>query len=202
MRTTRTIAATAGIAGAVGLGALTIGSVLPVEALEDPTTDNAAGVVATHPGPGPGRGRILDDALDELVANETLTEEQADAVRAEVAERVEALPGEGRGPGPGPGRGHGPGHRVLHEAFETAAGAIGIEVAELRDAVEGGQSVAGVATANGVDPEAVIDALVAAGEAALDEAVAEDRLDEDRAAEIRENLEERARAFVERQPED
>ena len=53
------------------------------------------------------------------------------------------------------------------------------------EALRDGQSIADVAQANGVDPRAVVDALVDAGNAALDEAVANGRIDEERAAELR-----------------
>jgi cell division FtsZ-interacting protein ZapD len=46
-------------------------------------------------------------------------------------------------------------------ALRTAAEAIGIEAAELREALRDGQTIAQVAEANGVDPQDVIDALVA-----------------------------------------
>jgi hypothetical protein len=49
--------------------------------------------------------------------------------------------------------------RVLRLAAKT----IGIEPKELREAIRGGQTVAEVAEANGVDPQAVVDALVTAG---------------------------------------
>jgi urease gamma subunit len=46
-------------------------------------------------------------------------------------------------------------------ALRTAAEAIGIEAAELREALRDGQTIAQVAEANGVGPQDVIDALVA-----------------------------------------
>jgi len=45
--------------------------------------------------------------------------------------------------------------------LETAADAIGIDVEDLRTALEGGSTLAQVAEANNVDPQTVIDALVA-----------------------------------------
>jgi N-acyl-D-aspartate/D-glutamate deacylase len=46
-------------------------------------------------------------------------------------------------------------------ALRTAAQAIGIDGSDLRDALRDGQTIAEVAEANGVDPQDVIDALVA-----------------------------------------
>jgi uncharacterized protein YidB (DUF937 family) len=52
-------------------------------------------------------------------------------------------------------------HPRRSAAIRTAAEAIGIEADELRDALRDGQTIAQVAEANGVDPQDVIDALVA-----------------------------------------
>ncbi|MFL6205645.1 MAG: hypothetical protein ACJ739_09875 [Acidimicrobiales bacterium] len=66
---------------------------------------------------------------------------------------------------PGP---HGPG-----ASLEAAADAIGITTDELRTALEGGQSIAQVAEAHGVEVQTVVDAMVAAAterlQAAIDE---------------------------------
>ena len=51
------------------------------------------------------------------------------------------------------------GHKKVH--LETAASVIGVTADDLKAALQSGQSIADVATANGVDPQTVIDALVA-----------------------------------------
>ena len=63
---------------------------------------------------------------------------------------------------------HGPGVQL-----SVAAEAIGISEDELRTALEGGQSIAQVAEANGVDVQTVIDAMVAAGTERLETAIDE-----------------------------
>lgn len=89
---------------------------------------------------------------------------------------------------PGPGaRGHGLG---------VAAEAIGIEADELLAALRDGQTIAEVAEANGVEPQAVIDALVADATARIDQRVADGDLDAERAEEIKANLPERIAALV------
>jgi hypothetical protein len=61
----------------------------------------------------------------------------------------------GECPHPGPGQGRpGPG-------LDAAAEALGITEDELHEALEGGQTLADVAAAQGVDVQAVIDAMVA-----------------------------------------
>ena len=176
------IAATAG-AAAIGLGALTVGSLLPAGAVQTEEEQPAA-PAEDAAGERWGGRRILADALAELVANGTLTQEQADAVTAEVRERAADRPHLGL--------------RLLHNGREIAAETIGIELDALRQALRDGQSIADVAEANGVAPDAVVVALVEAGNAALDELVANGRIDEERAAELRENLPEHAQIFVDR----
>ncbi|HEY7565602.1 MAG TPA: hypothetical protein VIA81_11815, partial [Acidimicrobiia bacterium] len=93
-------------------------------------------------------------------------------------------------------RGHFVGRGAATATLEEAAAAIGIEVADLRSALRDGQSIAEVANANGVDPQAVIDALVAAFNVKIDEAVANGRLTEDQAAELKENAPDRIAGLV------
>jgi hypothetical protein len=118
-----------------------------------PSTDGA-----TTP-PRPERGQWVQDALAPLVTDGTITQGQADAVIA----ALDAAKPE-RGPG-GPGRGFGRG-------LDTAAEAIGVTADELRQAVQGGQTIAAFAQSKGVDPQAVVDAMVANLKTHLDEEVA------------------------------
>jgi hypothetical protein len=69
----------------------------------------------------------------------------------------------------GPGRHHGPN-------LDVAASAIGIDVDALRDALRDGSTLAQVAEAHGVDPQTVIDALVADVQSHLAEQVASGEL--------------------------
>jgi hypothetical protein len=75
---------------------------------------------------------------------------------------------------PGDGRQGCGGHRG--RSLEGAAEAIGIEPDALREALQAGQSIADVATANGVDPAVVVDALVDDAEARVAEKVADGTL--------------------------
>jgi hypothetical protein len=72
----------------------------------------------------------------------------------------------------GPGNGHG-GRMTVEAVTDTsvAAKAIGITEADLTTALNGGQTMAAVAKAHNVDPQKVIDALVADGQAELAAAV-------------------------------
>lgn len=94
---------------------------------------------------------------------------------------------EGRGPCHGPGRGR---------HLEAAAEAIGIETDALREALQDDQTIAQVAEANGVEPQAVVDALVADVSARIDEKAAEGDLTREEADEKKAELPERITALV------
>jgi hypothetical protein len=143
----------------------------------DTTTAAANGATAAP------RGAWMTDALAKLVEADTITQAQADAV----AEALEAARPEG-GPGHG-GRGPGPG-------LTAVASAIGISEVDLRTALQGGDTIADVARAKGVDVTTVIDAIVAEMNSHLDEAVAAGRLTQAQADERKANANERATDLV------
>ena len=91
---------------------------------------------------------------------------------------------------------HGRRARVAGAALETAADTIGIERADLVAAIRDGQTVAAVAQAHNVDPQAVIDALVAQANDKIDQALANERIDQARADELKTKASERAEKFV------
>jgi hypothetical protein len=123
------------------------------------------------------------------VADNTISQAQADAV---IAALEAARPAKGR-------HGHGPGGKGFRGGpgrLDAAATAIGITVDELRTALRDGKSLADVAKDKGVDPEKVVSALVAELKAHLDQEVASGRRTQ---AEVDQKLAgatERIRAFV------
>jgi polyhydroxyalkanoate synthesis regulator phasin len=121
----------------------------------------------------PAPGEFLQETLQPLIDDGTLTQEQADKVITAIQE---ARPFGGRGPGFG-GHGH---HMIV--GLDTAATALGVSTEDLRTALADGKSIADVAAEQGVDVQTVIDALVAQASAHLDEAVADGRLTEEEAA--------------------
>ncbi len=78
--------------------------------------------------------------------------------------------------------------RRVRAAGHVAADTIGIEPKALRTAVRDGQSVADVARSHDVDPQAVIDAIVAAANTKIDAAVDAGKIDADRAATMKEKV--------------
>ena len=126
-----------------------------------PTTPPAADTTGARPEPG----TMLKARLQILVDDGTLTSSQLDAVVAAL-EAARPMGGHG-GPGHGgPGMGGARGG-MRQEMLTTAADAIGITADELKTAIEGGQTIAQIAEANGKSVQSVIDALVAQASADL-----------------------------------
>lgn len=121
--------------------------------------DATATTDTTAPGSWGEPGDRMRDLLAPLVADGTLTDEQVEAIIDEIQSRRPAGPPDGRH-GPGGWRGH----RGAGPVLSTAAEVIGISADDLRAALAEGQTLAEVAQANGVDPQRVIDALVAEAE--------------------------------------
>jgi hypothetical protein len=157
------------VAAGVGAGLLLGGA--SGLALTLPTGAFAQDDTTTTEAPAEGmRGGPMSGFLDELVANGTITQEQADAITGAAEARRGERAGERgmrgpggqmgmRGPGGergmrGPGGPGGPG-----ASLETAAETIGISVEDLRTQLRDGQSLAAIAEANGVSTETLVDAL-------------------------------------------
>ena len=115
--------------------------------------------------------------LQNLVDDGTITAAQADAVAADLAT---AIPDHGPGGRGGPG---GPGGRHGGPGFdgEVVAGLLGIDVDTLRSEVRDGKTIAEIAGEQGVDPQTVIDALVAEAKSHLDLSVENGRLTQEEA---------------------
>ena len=153
----------AGLTAGAGAGLVLTGGSGGASAQSSPTTtpDTTAPASGSNGSSGAerpaGKDRTagLQAILAPLVEKGTITQAQADAVIAAIeAARPADGPhgGFGRGPG-GPGKGFG---------LDEAAAALGMTTDELRTALAGGQSIADVAKAKGVDLTKVTDALVAA----------------------------------------
>ncbi|HKZ29923.1 MAG TPA: hypothetical protein VJ482_09820 [Acidimicrobiia bacterium] len=124
----------------------------------------------------------IEDALAGLVQEGVITEEQSTQIAAALQERIGTFRG----------------HRGLAGRFhlETAAEIIGIDVADLADALRDGQTIAEVAEANGSTGQAVVGALVDEMNANLDQAVEDGNLTTERADEIRAEAPDRIESMV------
>ena len=161
------------VAMALGIGGI-VGAALGAPALA-----GAAGTAG-------GAVSWVQEALSGLVDDDTITQEQADAVAAALEQ---ARPDHG-------GRGSHRGGFTHHADLTVIADALGITQDELRAALDRGQTVAEVAADNGADVQAVIDAVVAATRAHLDEKVAAGDLTQEQADQMLADATERARRFV------
>jgi hypothetical protein len=153
---------TAGLLGGGAAGLVLGGPAVSGAQSTDTTVPSTTAPSTTAPGTnGAPQGDWEAQALAPLVANGTITQAQADAV---VAALAAARPEHAmRG-------GHG------FADLDAAAAAIGIDSPALRDALTSGQSLADVARAHNVDPQVVIDALVASAKTHLADDVSSGRL--------------------------
>ena len=148
-------------AGVLSLGGLG----LAVPALAD--TGNSSGSAVDR----------ITEALSGLVSDGSITQEQAD----EVASTLEEA-----------GIGHGGGHRGGGFDLSAAATALGMTEDELRTALEtDGTTLADVAGEQGVEVDALVDALVTAQQERIAAAVEDGRLTQEQADERLADLEER-----------
>ena len=153
--------------------------------------------------------------LDELVADGRLTQGQADALSADLVERVTDLvngdlapfpllePGVGAGvigaPGPFGRPGFIAGRRPWgfgDGPLAAAADAIGIDERALVAAIADGETIADVARAHDVEVSDVVDSIVASMQERLDEAVESGWLARDQAEELAKGLSDRATDLV------
>jgi hypothetical protein len=77
---------------------------------------------------------------------------------------------------------------VRREVAQLTADTIGISREELRTELASGKSIAQVASDNGVDPQTVIDALVADATTRVDQALADGKIDAEQATKVKERL--------------
>ncbi|MGM0384798.1 MAG: hypothetical protein ACQERF_02285 [Actinomycetota bacterium] len=194
-----TLAALSGAAGLVIAG----GAVLPALAddatTDDPTTtDDATSESRTLT----DRLTRLKEVLAGLVSDGTVSQEQADTV-AETLDESDLFrhggPGGPGGPGDemrgGPG---GPGGMMGGGAeLDVAADVLGMEADVLRDLLREGGTLADIAADQDVEVSELVDSLLAAATERIDAAVADGSIDQDRADEMKANLESRVTERVE-----
>ena len=158
------------IAVALAVGTVGVsGLALSVPAFAGTTpSPGATAPSATGPGAG-GSATPLDSiksALKGLVSDKTLTQAQADKVATTLSTAGIGRGGPGGHGGGGRGFGGGPGGDLT-----SAATALGISEADLRTALESGQTLAQVARTKNVSVDTLVAALVKAEKARIAQAV-------------------------------
>ncbi len=189
MRSRFLIAVSVAALAAGGAGALLFAPGLATAQDDPPADAPAEEEPAKDAAPFERRGSLLADALAELVEEGVIDQAQADAVQERLEELRPRLADRMHRRG---------GLHPAHVGLDAAAEAIGIDPADLRDALLDGQSLAEVAEANGVDRQAVVDALTAEVQTRIDVKVESGDLDQERADELAATAAERIEALVDR----
>jgi len=186
----RTVAGVA-LAGAIGVGGLTVAAVNPLGiagAQDGSSTTTTTTTVANPSQQGAARQgartKVVQDALASLVTDGTLTQDQADAVAARLRDAAKQARSDR----------HDKRSERRQEMVGVAATALGMSSEDLTSALKDGQTLKQVAESRRVEPQKVIDALVAAADERIDAAVTSGRLDALRA----DRLKERATTRIER----
>ena len=195
----RTLVASLGAAGALTLTGIGV-------AIAEPTTTPSPSPSTSASAEDTGtdvddRRQAIEQELQGLVEDGTLTQEQLDRV----ADELDDFPGAGPRGGWGGGWGWGDHDRHgwdgldadVDRGWDAAAEALGMTTQELEDALaQDGVSLADVAEQRGVPSQTVVDALVAAAEERIAARVSEGDLSQERADELRDELPEWVAAAV------
>lgn len=189
----RLAAGAVALAAVIGTGAAVAADRLsPTEESDAAVADAAKQLGVTSAKLEAALQQALENRVDAAVEAGRLTEAQG----AELKERIAAgqLPLVALGHGKG---GHG--HRGMVDVA-AAASYLGVTEAELRESLRDGDTLAEIAQAEGKTRAGLIDAMVAAAKADLDEKVAEGRLTAEQRVTILERLDERIADAVDREP--
>ncbi len=148
-------------------------AVVITDATSDEASDDTTGVPSAPDAERQANAQErIRTELQNLVDDGTITAAQADAVAADLSTAIADHGPGGRGGPWGPGGRHGgPGFDG-----EVVAGLLGVDVDTLRSDVRDGKTIAEIAGEQGVDPQTVIDSLVAEAESHLDLSVENGRL--------------------------
>jgi hypothetical protein len=134
--------------------------------------------------------RALKNRVDAAVEAGRLTKTQA----AEIKKRIDASDGLPLSGDIGPG-GHGPGHGGPFASLDKAAAYLGLTEAELRDQLAD-KTLAEIAKSQGKSVDGLVQTLVTAAEGRIDAAVADGRLTQEQATELKADLAQHIESFV------
>jgi len=170
------------VVAALGAGTFAISTVLPAGAQSSPP-NTSSDASASHRG---DRAAAVKNALDGLVQNGTINQDQENAV---IQALKDSLTPDGHGR-------LGVRARLGAGAIKVAADKIGVAPKDLIAALRNGQSIADVANSKSVSPSDVVTALVDAGNQRIDQAVGNGHLQQDRADTLKTKLPELADKIV------
>lgn len=136
---------------------------------------------------------LVEARIDEAVANGNIDADIAEDIKVNATDRVTELVNSEWEPRRQGGEGRFAGE---FEAIALAEEFTGLEPQAIREAVQGGATLAELIEANGSDVDAFVTEAVALVEAHLDEAVANGNMDADRAEQLKGELTERITARI------
>jgi uncharacterized protein YidB (DUF937 family) len=180
------------VVGLGAAGAIAASRMLSPSEESKAVIDDAAAQLGVEP-------QALSDALKQALKNRvdeaadagTLTKEEAATLKERIdSDEYPLLFGHGGGPD-----GREFGHHGHFEILATASAYLGMSEADLREALDD-QTLADIAEQKGKSVSGLVKALVAAEEKKIDEAVADGRITEAQASELKSKLTERMQALV------
>jgi polyhydroxyalkanoate synthesis regulator phasin len=187
------------VAGLGAAGAIAASRMLSPNEESKAVIDDAAAQLGVEPSElSDALKEALKNRVDEAVEAGRLTKEQAGALKKRIdSDEYPMLIGPGFGRGGhslhgGPG---GFGHHGHFEILATAASYLGLTEAELREQLQD-KTLAEIAKEKGKTVAGLVDQLVAAQTKRINEAVADGRLTQDQATELKAGLAERMEALV------
>jgi hypothetical protein len=132
--------------------------------------------------------QALSDRVDAAVAAGRITKAEGDAIKQRITSNDFPLLG---------GLRHGFGH-FMFGGLQAAAGYVGITEAQLRTELEGGKTLAQVATAHGKSVDGLVNKLLADAKSKLDDSVSAGRLTKAQETEMLNGLKDRITNMVNR----
>jgi polyhydroxyalkanoate synthesis regulator phasin len=195
------IAVAAAALGIVGGGAAVAASgAFSPEERSQAVIDDAAEQLGIEPGElSAALQQALKNQLDEDVDAGRLTEEQADALKKRIDSADVPLVLGGLRSFP-PDFGFGFGHFAGIAGLDAAASYLGLSESDLRSRLTDGKSLAEIAKAEGKSVDGLVNALTKAAGERIDQAVEDGKLSKDRAAELKEDLNDLITELVNREP--
>ncbi len=180
------------LAGLGAAGAIAASNLLSPSDESKAIIDDAADQLGVEPDAlSDALKHALKNRVDEAVDAGRLTEEQGDELKGRIdADEYPLLSGRGWHDGPGFGL-----HFGHFEILGTAASYLGMTEAELREALQD-NTLAGITKDKGKSVSGLVQSLVAAQERRIDEAVADGRIPEAQATELKTELTEHMEQLV------